>query len=191
MRTFVAIEIAEPLKLKIDRSVEDLRSGLKEGLIRWARLESMHLTLKFLGEIDPEQLQTIHEILDQVAGRFSSFSLEVAGFGCFPNRSRPRVVWVGFRPVGGDLPRLQSELAGRLETIGFEREQRGYHPHLTLGRVRKGLSGPDMKQVSEWAQQAQIETVGIFEVDAIGLIRSVLKPDGAEYSNLHVARLAS
>jgi len=89
------------------------------------------------------------------------------------------------------LPQLQSELASRLEIIGFEREQRRYHPHLTLGRARKGLSGSDMKQLSGWAQEAQIGTVGSFEVDAISLIRSVLQPDGAVYSNLHVARLAS
>ncbi len=191
MRTFVAIEIPKPLKLNLDRSVEQLRSGLKDGLIRWVRLESMHLTLKFLGEIELEQVHTIGEILDQVADGFSSLSLEVADFGCFPNFNRPRVVWVGFKPDAGDLSRLQSELADRLEKIGFEREQRGYHPHLTLGRVPKGLSGSDMKQISGWAQEAQIGTVGRFEADAISLIRSVLKPDGAVYSNLHVARLAS
>jgi len=189
MRTFVAIEIPEPLKLSLDRSVEEIRSGLKDGLIRWVRLESMHLTLKFLGEIEREQVHTIQGVLDQVAARFSGFSLEIAGFGCFPNFSRPRVVWVGFKPEGGDLPRLQSELASRLEKIGFEREQRGYHSHLTLGRVRKGLSGSDMKQLSGWAQEAQIGTIGNFEVDAISLIQSVLQPDGAVYSNLHVAKL--
>jgi len=191
MRTFVAIEIPEPLKLNLDRSVEEIRSGLKDGLIRWVRLESIHLTLKFLGEIEQEQARAIHEILDQVAGRFSRFSLEIAGLGCFPNWTRPRIVWVGFKPAGGELLRLQSELEGRFEKIGFERDQRGYHPHLTLGRVHKGLSGSDVKQISRWAQEAQIGTVGRFEADAISLIRSVLHPDGATYSNLHVARLAS
>ena len=191
MRTFVAIEIPEPLKLNLNRSVEELRSGLKDGLIRWVRLESMHLTLKFLGEIEMGQVHTIQGVLDQVAQRFSRFNLEIAGFGCFPNFSRPRIVWVGFNPDGGGLPRLQSELTRRLEKIGFEGEQRGYHPHLTLGRVRKGLSGSDMKLISIWAQDAQVGTVGRFEVDAINLIRSVLKPDGAMYSNLHVARLTS
>ena len=191
MRTFVAIEIPERLKLSLDRSLKEIRSGLRYGLIRWVRLESMHLTLKFLGEIELEQVHAAQKVLDQVAEKFSSFSLQIAGFGCFPNFSRPRVVWVGFNPEGGDFPRLQSELASRLEIIGFEPEQRGYHPHLTLGRVRKGLSGSDIKQLSGWAQEAQIGTVGSFEVDAISLIRSVLQPDGAVYSNLHVARLAS
>ncbi len=191
MRTFVAIEIPEPLKLDLDRSVEGLRSNLVNGLIRWVRLESIHLTLKFLGEIKPEQVPPLQKVLDQVAANFSNFSLEINGFGCFPNLSRPRIVWVGFKPAGGDLPRLQSELAGRLEMIGFEREQRGYHPHLTLGRVRKGLSGSDMKLISGWAKEAQIGTVGHFEAEAVSLIRSVLKPDGAVYSNLHVARLTA
>jgi len=191
MRTFIAIEIPEPLKLHLDRSVSGLRSNLEDGLIRWVRLESIHLTLKFLGEIEQEQAHTIHEILDQVAGRFSSFSLEIAGLGCFPNCTRPRIVWAGFKPAGGELLRLQSELEGRLEKIGFEREQRAYHPHLTLGRVGKGLSGSNMKLISRWAQEAQIESVGCFEADAISLILSVLHPNGATYSNLHVARLTS
>jgi 2'-5' RNA ligase len=77
-----------------------------------------------------------------------------------------------------------------MESIGFERERRDYHPHLTLGRVRKGLSGDDMKLVSKWAQASQIGEVGRFEVKAINLIQSVLLPEGASYTNLHVAGLA-
>ena len=191
MRTFVAIEIPEPLKLSLDRSVEEIRSGLRDGLIRWVRFESMHLTIKFLGEIDLEQVHTIQEVLDQVVQRFRGFSLELAGFGCFPNFSRPRVLWVGFKPESGDLSRLQSELAGRFEKIGFEGDQRGYHPHLTLGRVRKRLSGADMKYLSGWAREAQIGTVGGFKVEAISLIRTVLQTDGAVYSSLHDAKLKS
>ena len=77
-----------------------------------------------------------------------------------------------------------------MEGIGFEREQRDYHPHLTLGRVRKGLSGDDMELISKWAQEASIGAVGRFEVEAISLIQSVLRPEGATYTNLHEARLA-
>ncbi len=191
MRTFIAIEIPEPLKLNLDRSVARVRSDLEDGLIRWVRLESMHLTLKFLGEIEQVQVHTIQEALDEVANSFTSFSLEVAGFGCFPNISRPRVVWVGFGPTGGELRRLQAELASQLEKIGFEPEQRGYHPHLTLGRVRKGLSRSDTELISGWAQDAQIGSVGRFEAEAISLIKSDLQPDGAVYSSLHVAKLAA
>jgi 2'-5' RNA ligase len=191
MRTFIAIEIPEPLKLNLDRSIERLRNDLEDGLIRWVRLESTHLTLKFLGEIERAQVPAISEALDGVAERFSSFRLEITGFGCFPNTRRPRVLWVGFRPAGGELQRLQAALASRLEKIGFDPEPRGYHPHLTLGRVRKGLSRSDMELVSGWAREAQIGTVGRFEAGAISLIRSVLQPDGAVYSSLHVARLAA
>jgi 2'-5' RNA ligase len=190
MRTFVAIEIPEPLKQNIDRSVGLLRADLDDGLIRWVRLESMHLTLIFLGEIEQEQVPTIQEILEEIATMFSIFNLEIAGFGCFPNPSRPRVVWAGFEPMSSELLGLQAELATRMEGIGFEPERRDYHPHLTLGRVRKGLSGDDMKKISRWAQKANIGSLGRFEVGAISLIQSVLLPEGATYSNLHVARLA-
>lgn len=191
MRTFIAIEIPEPLKQDLKRSMEGLRSELEEGLIRWVRPESMHLTLKFLGEIEQEQVRAIQTLLDELAGRYSSFTLEIAGFGCFPSSRRPRVVWVGFNPAEGELARLQSELASQLEAIGFEREQREYHAHLTLGRVRKGLSREDMDLIVRWAQDAQIGKVGRFEVGAISLIRSILQPDGAVYTNLHIARLSS
>ena len=191
MRTFIAIEIPGRLKQNLDRSIEKLRSDLEDGLIRWVRLESMHLTLNFLGEINQDQVRAIQELLVDVASRFSSFSLEIGGYGCFPSIRRPRVVWVGLNPVEGELLRLQSELATQLETIGFMREQRDYHPHLTLGRVRKGLSGDDMGSISRWAQEADIGAMGRFEVETIRLIRSVLQPDGASYTNLHVAKLRS
>ena len=190
MRTFIAIEIPEPLKQKLDRSMGVLRSDLEDGWIRWVRLESMHLTLKFLGEIEQKQVRSIQEILEEIAARFSSFKLEIGGFGCFPNCSRPRVVWTGFEPASSELLRLQVEVASRMESIGFERERRVFHPHLTLGRVRNGMSREDMELISRWAQDSQIGTVGRFDVEAIRLIHSVLRPDGATYTNLHVARLA-
>jgi 2'-5' RNA ligase len=191
MRTFIAIEIPGPLRQNLDRSMEVLRSELKDGLIRWVRTKSMHLTLKFLGEIEQVQVRTVQQVLDEVAVKFSSFTLEISGFGCFPNFSRPRVFWAGFEPASSELLRLEAEVASRMEGIGFERERREFHPHLTLGRVRKGMSRDDMELISRWAQDSQIGTVGHFEVEAISLIHSVLHPDGATYTNLHVARLAS
>ena len=191
MRTFVAIEIPAPLMANLDRAMEALRSGLEHDLVRWVRQGSMHLTLKFLGEVEPQQVNAIHEVLDQAAKGFSKFVLELKGFGCFPNENRPRVLWVGFETAGDDLLQLQAELESRLEKIGFEGDRRGYHPHLTIGRVRKGLSGPEKQVIADWAQDAQLGTIGKFEVESISLIHSILKPSGAEYTQLHAARLAA
>jgi 2'-5' RNA ligase len=191
MRTFIAIEIPEPLKQNLDRSMDLLRSEMKDGLIRWVRTKSMHLTLRFLGEIEQVQVRTVQQVLDEVAVRFSTFALDIAGFGCFPNSRRPRVIWAGIKPASSELLRLEAEVAIRMEGIGFERERREFHPHLTLGRVRKGMSRDDLELISRWAQDSQIGTVGRFEVEAISLIHSVLQPDGATYTSLHVARLAS
>lgn len=191
MRTFVATELPVPLRANLDRSVETLRSGLANNLVRWLRPDSTHLTLKFLGEIEQPQVHPVLEILDEVAVGFSRFILEIGGLGFFPNRKQPRVLWVGAEVAGDDLLQLQAELARRLEKIGFEAEQRDYHPHLTIGRVRRGLSGAETQVIADWVQDAQIGTVGEFEVDSISLMRSVLKPSGAEYTRLHVARLAA
>jgi len=191
MRTFIAIEIPEPLRASLDRALVALRSELEQDLVRWVKLGSMHLTLKFLGEIERQQVGSVQEIIEETAAGSSKFVLEVKGFGCFPNGKRPRVLWVGVEPAGDDLLQLQADLESRLEKIGFESDRRVYHPHLTVGRVRKGLSGAEIRVIADWAQEAQLGTVGEFEVEAISLIRSVLKPSGAEYAQLHAARLAA
>ncbi|GMR11631.1 MAG: RNA 2',3'-cyclic phosphodiesterase [Anaerolineae bacterium] len=191
MRTFIAIEIPEPIRASLDCALATLRSGLEHDLVRWVKPGSMHLTLKFLGEIERQQVNSVQEILEEAAVGFSRFVLEVEGFGCFPNGKRPRVLWVGFESAGDDLLQLQADLESRLEKIGFEGDRRAYHPHLTVGRVRKGLSGADIQVIAGWAQDAQLGTVGKFEVESINLIRSVLKPSGAEYTQLHAARLAA
>jgi len=190
VRTFVAIEIPERLKAKLNHSVEALRSGVVDDLVRWVRAGSMHLTLKFLGEIEQQQVNAVEEILDQVTEGFMEFPLEITGFGSFPNRKRPRVLWVGFNPGGVTLGQLQAELASRLERIGFEGDRRDFHAHMTIGRVRKELSSAELGIISEWAQKAQVGTIGKFEVKSISLIHSILEPGGAVYTHLHSARLA-
>jgi 2'-5' RNA ligase len=190
VRAFVAIEIPQPLRAKLQSSLQELRSSLSEDLVRWVRPKNMHLTLKFLGEIEQPQVHSIQEVLDQVSEGFTSFMLEIKGFGSFPNSRRPRVLWVGFRYSSDDLLQLQSEIESRLDKIGFEQDQRNFHPHLTVGRVRKGISVSDTQAVSNWVQAAHLDSIGKFEVDSISLIRSDLKPSGAIYTNLHAARLA-
>lgn len=170
--------------------MEALRSGVVDDLVRWVRPDSMHLTLKFLGEIEQLQVHAIEQILDQVAGGFAEFALEMAGFGCFPNKKRPRVIWVGFDAAAAELLRLQAELTSQLEVIGFEGDRRDYHPHMTLGRVRKELSAAHSRILSDWAKEAQIGTIGKFQVESISLIHSVLEPGGAVYTRLHSARFA-
>ncbi|MFQ5944540.1 MAG: RNA 2',3'-cyclic phosphodiesterase [Anaerolineales bacterium] len=190
IRTFVAIEIPQSLRAKLNRSLENLRSGLSRNLVRWVRPDSMHLTLNFLGDIDQLQVGLIQETLDSVVIGRSSFMLEIKGFGSFPNSRRPRVLWVGIEAAIDDLQQLQSELSHRLEVIGFDAERRDYHPHLTIGRVRKGLSGSETQAISDWVQSVQLDSIGRFEVDSISLKRSVLEPSGAVYTNVYSVRLA-
>ena len=191
MRTFIAIEIPGSLLADLDGELDTIRSGPEGRLVRWVRPEAMHLTLKFLGEIDQQQVFAIQGILNEVAQSRSRFELQISGLGCFPNTRRPRVVWVGFDPLVEDLIQLQIELEHRLEKIGIEAERREYHPHLTIGRIRRGLSGSEQRTISDWAQRIQLGSIGTFEVKAITLIRSDLKPSGAIYTHLHSAGLTS
>lgn len=187
----MALDLPKPLVDKISLSIDELRSDLEGESVRWNRPGTMHLTLKFLGEIEQQQARYIGSILDDLAATTSSFTLEVGGFGCFPNTKRPRVFWVGLRTLNESLRNLQTALEDRLDKIGFEREDREFHPHLTVGRTRKGLSSAQYQYLSTWVNAVQLGAVGKFSVETVKLLRSELRPSGAVYSELHTARLAS
>ena len=185
MRTFIAIEIPDQLKRQLGQTIERLRAEVGTDDIKWVRSRAIHLTLKFLGEISPETQSAIVDVMEQAAPKFNAASLTIEGFGCFPNTKRPRVLWLGVEDPDLMLHDLQTELEGGLARIGFEPDRRDYHPHLTLGRVRRGLSADNAQRIAEWAGSTEVGLLGSMEVDAVNLIRSDLQPSGAVYSRLH------
>ncbi len=184
MRAFVAIELESSIKEGISALLARLRRF--DCAVRWVKPEGIHLTLKFLGEISPGLASKVHSEMDRVAGRHNGMSLEIAGTGTFPPQSRsPRVIWIGVSP-NPDLALLQADLDKRLEKLGFRREQRGFHPHLTVGRIKapRGL-GPLLEALSEYSDTS----LGRMTVRHIALFESRLKPTGAEYSRIHASDL--
>ncbi|HHM23849.1 MAG TPA: RNA 2',3'-cyclic phosphodiesterase [Bacteroidetes bacterium] len=184
MRTFVAVDISQAGREAVGRLISELRP--KADGLRWVRPESLHLTLKFLGEVSEEKLPELAEALRQSAEGIPPFDYTLVGKGCFPNCRRPRVLWIGVENPGREIFHLQRQVEDAFEAIGFQRENRKFTAHLTVARVKRPFGIEDaVHAFREFPLEP--ETVHVTE---IRLMRSVLKPGGAEYSVLHAVPLA-
>jgi 2'-5' RNA ligase len=175
VRTFIAIDLETGLKTALEGLIRALKTTRAD--VRWARTTGLHLTLKFLGEIDEEKSAVVKRVVEGVAGRHASFPLRLEGTGAFPGEHKPRVLWAGFAP-GPGLLAFQDELERELEREGFPREERAFHPHLTLGRVK----GPGrIREAMLELEKHRGENLGEMTVRRVALFESRLRPDGPEY----------
>jgi 2'-5' RNA ligase len=147
------------------------------------------LTLKFLGETLPDQVEAVKVALDQAVSGLLPFTFTVGGLGCFPNTRRPRVIWVGLYEPSGTLSRLRDAIESNVAPLGFPTEKRPFRPHLTLGRVQRYASKSEVREVGEVIAASAIGTIDEMQVRQVSYIRSDLRPDGAVYTTLHEARL--
>jgi len=174
MRAFIAIDLPEPLHAALAEAQRVFHSACRDA--RWTRPEGIHLTLKFLGEISDAQTKQVVEALAQI-GPFEPFFVEVKGFGFFPQAQRPRVFWSGVTAPPA-LTDLAARVEGRMERIGFAREDRPFSPHLTLARFQV----PRPQQALEAAIAARANSsLGKFEASEFFLFESKLSPQGAQY----------
>jgi RNA 2',3'-cyclic 3'-phosphodiesterase len=184
VRTFMAIAIPSGLQEEIGRLQVELKRSHAD--VAWARPDTMHLSLHFLGDIVSDKIGVLAGLLDDAAGDVEPFEFEAAGCGCFGNPRFPRVVWVGIRPCP-PLMRLQKLLAGALGDLGLPVEARDYRPHLTVGRVRSRRGSADLVKLVASCSERRFGTVAVREII---LFRSRLLPQGAEHTPLHKASLA-
>ncbi len=186
VRSFIAIELPPEVKQKMGELEASIRRQ-RQFNVKWVEPESIHLTLKFLGNVSSGMISQLTDAMRVAAIGTAPFRLEVAGTGVFPNLQRVRVVWVAVKGDVDVLGRLQQELDKGLEALGFPRENREFSPHLTIGRVRDE-AGPTERQALGKLITATEFAGGAFNVDGYSLMRSVLSRQGAIYSRLaHVA----
>jgi len=179
VRTFIAIELDEAIRTRLAQTAEALRgAGCK---VRWVTPERMHLTLKFLGEIEPAALDAVAGAMATAAAGAGAFEIQVAGLGAFPPRGAPRVVWAGVRDPEGQLAALHGRLNEALAAAGFERERRAFRAHLTLGRVKERRGAERLRRRLD--EQAGGE-FGIQEVRELVCFRSELSAHGPAYTPL-------
>lgn len=176
IRSFISINIDEALKKEIDTLLADLkRKGLD---VKWVPVENLHVTLKFLGHVSEEGIDKVKKALQDIVFLFKPFRLRFYGLGLFPDRKRPRVIWIDISD-SEILRRLQETIEERFFEIGFKKEERGFSPHLTIGRVRS-LRGRD--ELIGLLESIKDREFGIIDVDRLFLMKSDLRPGGAQYS---------
>ncbi len=179
IRTFIAIEIPTQIKNKI----AELQESLKEigGRISWTKPGNIHLTLKFLGDTDKNIIDEIGVELQQAVQNITGFKITVQGTGVFPNFKRPRVIWIGAKHEGDQLQELAANVQDCMEKFGFEKENRRFSAHLTLGRVKdtRGIE-PVMDKLKNY-DELEVDS---FVVKEFYLIKSELHPAGAIYKPL-------
>ncbi len=184
IRAFVAIKLSEDLLGHLKGLTGRVRSLHLDGRI--PRPESIHLTLKFLGQVDRDQITSIQQALERSARQAAPFDLRIGGLGTFPDLQRPRVIWIGVEECQS-LWKLKHQLEGELEYLGFPRDKRCFRPHLTLMRLK---SAANREQLAGFLRsEAQAGDLGVLEVTAIHLYQSVLRPQGAEYQKLVTVEL--
>jgi 2'-5' RNA ligase len=187
IRCFIAIELPEEIKAGLSRIQAKLKSG--DFSVKWVDPYSIHLTLKFLGNVNADMTGQITEAIVEAALGVSPFHLEIKELGVFPNLRRVQVIWVG---VSGDLDKLlqlQKRLETNLARLGFAPEARAFTPHLTLGRVREQASADERQKLGELIAGTKFEAGYTLPVEAISLMRSQLTREGAIYSQLSSVKL--
>jgi len=170
------------------KGIKEIALRLKElGIAaRFPKTRSIHLTLKFLGDIDESMVERVKQVLERSDRSCGCFDLHVEGLGVFPSLRKPRIVWVGVRRESA-LDKLQRGLEASLQVLGFEAERRPFRPHLTVARLKSSRNISELQCFLE--SEGRDFAVGSFAVDAIHLYRSVLHPDGPEYQKLSTCEL--
>lgn len=186
LRTFIAIELP-PQVLAFIRSVqEELKAtGLR---MKWVRPQSIHLTLRFLGDVQVVDLEKIGDAMGDTVKGYGPISLAAKGLGVFPGIRRPRVLWVGIAGQMAPLIRLQGELEQNLEAMGFPSERRTFRGHLTLARAKGRIDPKKLMNTMDEFKGFESET---FTANEIVLFKSELKPEGAVYTRLKTAALGN
>ena len=184
IRSFLAIELPKTILKRIEEVQEDLR--LSRADVRWVSPGKIHLSLKFFGNIDESKIESIVQAIERPVSVTPPFSLKVRGLGAFPYPKNPRVIWMGLAEGREDLTSFQRQVEEELEKIGFERENRPFQPHLTLGRSNSSRGRDELIGMMEKYREGEF---GEVPVEKVVLFKSDLRPSGPIYTALRELKL--
>ena len=185
IRSFIAVSLPGHVKRELGR----LQARLKSAGIQasWPRTETLHLTLKFLGDIPENQIPSIREGLSRTAARAFCFDLTAGGLGVFPGIKKPRVIWAGTGGRTDLLEKVFQDLEGELELLGFPRENRRFSPHFTLARVKREFSPKALIRLIQACRDIRSRP---FPVSSLDLFHSRLLPKGAVHTKIFSAEFS-
>ncbi len=183
IRSFIAIELPDELRQELVQLEAQLKSSTSSG-VKWVDPYSIHLTLKFLGDIAIDRIDGITEAMEEAIRGIPAFHLEVRELGVFPNLRRVQVAWVGVRGEVDKLGQLQQRIESGLVPLGFPAESRKFTAHLTLARLRNQASSDERQRFGQLIANTEFEAIHSIEVDAVNLMKSQLTREGAIYSRI-------
>jgi RNA 2',3'-cyclic 3'-phosphodiesterase len=182
IRAFIAIELPDNIKKELIKVISILRADSSVP-VKWVEPENVHITLKFLGDIDTERVDAIINAVKQATAGIPPFKLEVRGLGVFPNPKKTQVAWAGLSGDMEVLVHLQQNVEFEMEEMGFSREMRKFSPHLTLARVRDNITSMERERFGNLVTGASF-SAGTIKVESVNLMKSLLTRQGAVYSRL-------
>ena len=183
IRAFLALQLPDEVTAALGHLADQVaRAGV--GGLRPVRPENMHLTLKFFGNVSAQQVEAIIDTVTHTAKSIRPFTLRLGNVGAYPNNRSPRVLWVG---LDGDVAPLQDahrRIETALEQIGIKPDSREFRPHLTIARIRDRASHTERRRAAEALFSAEFRSGLPVPVDRISLMRSILLPEGPQYTSL-------
>jgi len=188
IRAFIAVELPEDLKKELNEMDAQLKKT-SPPVVKWVDPNSIHITLKFLGEISEDNIEELMLAIEESAQGTLPFQLEVRGLGAFPNLERPQVLWAGVKGELEKIIQLQKSIESNTEQLGFPRESRVFSPHLTLGRVRDEARPKERQRLGKLLTDTTFTALHNIDVDAVNLMKSQLTPGGAVYSCIGSVKL--
>ncbi len=187
MRAFIAIDLPLEIKDHLGRIEEKLKASAAD--VKWVSPANIHLTLKFLGEIDAQKKASLIRIIEDTAKDKNAFSLRLSSAGAFPNIKYPRVIWIGIDEGSAEVLKIAEELEEKIEKIGIPKETREFSSHITIGRVKSGLHRLKLTEGIEEINKELGEKLLELPAGKITLFKSTLSPKGPAYEPLHETSL--
>lgn len=188
IRTFIAVEVGNDVKARAADLIKRLKQA--EADVRWVAPQNMHITLKFLGDVPNQEVPDICRHVAEVTAAFEPFEIDFQTAGAFPDASRPRTIWLGVSPGEGfdRLEALNNAIEERLHTeLGFPKERRRFHPHLTIGRVNSISSTP--RTLADIIAAHERYDASLAEIDEVLIFASFLDKGGPTYNVMGRAEL--
>jgi len=185
IRVFIAVSLPGELKAEIGEISSSLSVQIPG--VRWVPPENLHLTLKFLGDVEETIIPNIQDILNRITPRYLPIICKFTGLGVFPSPRRPKVIWLGVTEGSDQLSGLANDLSGEFTRLGFKSENRGYTPHLTLGRIKAGVGTAELRKLLRAGEENPVQcgnSTRLLKINMLLLQKSILTSKGAIYQTL-------